>query len=183
MIAALMMAPLSLGTPVWSQARKELSWAEVARRARPASALVTLENFPAEATAFCVDPSGLFVTNYHVIEGVLPPGLLIRPGGRHGLRDGPIAIPSKEEPKVNLILNSNQPDQKVLRARVLWTDPDWDLALLRIQEASGLVALPLAPDSDLGAAGEVLALGFPFGKSLAAEKSFPAVNITHGQRA
>jgi hypothetical protein len=68
-----------------------------------------------------------------------------------------------------------------LAARVLWTDPEWDLALLRAEGARDLASLPIASESDLATLSEVVALGFPLGESLAVEKGFPAVNVTKGK--
>ncbi len=147
MFVALLLAPLAgVGTSARGQS-PEPSWAEVARRGRAATALVTLlgpsgEKMIGEASAFCVHPSGLFVTNHHAIRDILPPGsiaAIVRPSTARGLTQPtspesdpiPITVPAEARPRVRLILNSNRPDQRILDARVLWTDPDSDLALLR----------------------------------------------------
>jgi S1-C subfamily serine protease len=145
-----------------------------------------------EASAFCVHPSGLFVTNHHAIRNVLPPTVIDAiaqsptPGRRtrttSPARDHiPIAIPPEARPRIDLILNSNRPDQKILPARVLWTDPDWDLALLRAEGTGDLSALPIAPESALAGLGEVVAFGFPLGQDLAVQAHDPAVNVTRGK--
>ena len=71
-----------------------LCWAdipvEVVQRAKLATALVEVEmqEDTGEGSAFCIDTSGLFVTNAHVVED-------LRPGG-----------------KLMLVLHSGEPDQK-----------------------------------------------------------------------
>jgi hypothetical protein len=173
---------------------QELSWAEVARRGRAATALVTLmtetgEKMAGEASAFCVDPGGLFVTNHHAIRGALPPEVTfaIDQSARFGRGSGPtpaatehipMAVPAGGPPRIKLVLNSNRTDQKVVVARVLWTDPDWDLALLRAEGVATLPALPIADRSDLPRSAEVAAFGFPLGSALATR---PPVNVTRGK--
>jgi hypothetical protein len=145
-----------------------------------------------EASAFCVHPSGLFVTNHHAIRNVLPPAVSAAitqppaPGGRTRPTSPapdhiPIAITPEAKPRIDLILNSNRADQKILPARVLWTDPDWDLALLRAEGTGDLPALPIAPESALAGLGEVVAFGFPLGQALAVQAHYPAVNVTRGK--
>jgi len=194
-IVVVFLAPLfnvgisALGEP------QELSWAEVARRGRASTALLTLmvpsgQRMVGEASAFCVHSSGLFVTNHHAIYGILPveiAGAIVQhPRDRNTptppiLEHIPIMIPAEAKPRIKLILNSNRPEQKILLARVLWTDPDWDLALLRVERASELPALPIALEQDLANLREVAVFGFPLGSAMAIGQSFPAVNVNRGK--
>ncbi|KAA5542630.1 Do family serine endopeptidase [Roseiconus nitratireducens] len=79
-----------------------------------------------------IDPSGIILTNNHVVAG----------GGR-----------------VTVKIH----DGREFEASNVWTDPSTDIAVVQIEDASGLVAAPLG-DSDNVAIGDwVLALGQPFG--------------------
>lgn len=95
---------LLLLTAAWT-ARADAP-AEVVLRGKRATALVELKN--GEGSAFCIDRSGLFVTNAHVVASV---GV----GGT-----------------VNLVLNPAENDQQVLQAHVLALDKDLDLAVLKM---------------------------------------------------
>src|SRR5262249_18367865 len=70
--------------------------AEIAKRGKAATAFVEVPN-RGTGTAFCVHPSGLFVTNEHVIRG-------------------------GENAEVTLVLNPSLATQKVLKAKVVRVD-------------------------------------------------------------
>ena len=63
---------LAVPTPTRAQGGAGLSAAEIARLGRPATALVFVEDTKKEGSSFCVHPSGLFVTNHHVISHFMP---------------------------------------------------------------------------------------------------------------
>src|SRR5262245_8175115 len=88
---------------------------EIAKRGKAATAFAEV---PGRGTAFCVHPSGLFVTNEHVVRG-------------------------SETAEVTLVLDPSLPTQRVLKAKVVRTDKDADLALLRAEGAKDLPSLPL----------------------------------------
>ena len=83
-------------------------------------------------SGFVIDPSGLIVTNAHVIEGAA--AIQVR------LADG-----------------------KRFQGKVIGRDNRVDLALLKIDGAAGLTALPLGDSNRLRVGEFVLALGNPFG--------------------
>jgi len=83
-------------------------------------------------SGFVIDPSGLIVTNAHVIEGAT--AIQVR------LADG-----------------------KRFQGKVVGRDNRVDLALLKIEGATGLTALPLGDSNRLRVGEFVLALGNPFG--------------------
>jgi serine protease Do len=83
-------------------------------------------------SGFVIDPSGLIVTNAHVIEGAA--AIQVR------LADG-----------------------KRFQGKVVGSDNRVDLALLKIDGAAGLTALPLGDSNRLRVGEFVLALGNPFG--------------------
>ena len=85
-------------------------------------------------SGFVIDPAGIIVTNYHVIEGATAAKIEI---GTHVFHDDEI--------------------------RILAVEADWDLAILKV-EARGLAALPLGKGIDAVGLGEpVIALGNPEG--------------------
>jgi WD40 repeat protein len=133
---------------------KELSKVAVARLGKPATALVEVKG-KGTGSAFCIHPSGLFLTNEHVVRGAAE--------------------------TVTLVLNSGLKTQKVLSARVVRIDPELDLALLRAEGDSKYPALTLGSDEDLAELTDLVAFGFPFGKQLTFEKdSFPSVSVNAG---
>src|SRR5262245_46487582 len=105
-------------------AAKDFSRTELAQRGKPATALVLVEPGGVSGTAFVVHPDGLLVTNAHVVEAATRPGGSIRVAFRPG-----------------------EPDERVVAARVVRSDKDQDLAVLRAEGQKGLPALPLG-DSD-----------------------------------
>lgn len=88
-------------------------------------------------SAFCIHPSGLFLTNEHVIHPLGEVTLVLNPGDKK--------------------------TEKTYAARVIRADKQLDLALLRIEGAKDLAALSLGSDEKLEELTEVVAFGFPFG--------------------
>jgi S1-C subfamily serine protease len=129
-----------------------LSPEAIAKRAKAATVLV--EAKPSYGSGFCVDPSGLFVTNEHVV------------------RQGAQAI--------TLVLNAGQKTQNVLKAKVLRRDKALDLALLKADGNEKLEALELGSANELGELAELIACGFPFGTALARPPEYPAISINRG---
>ncbi len=125
----------------------------IARRAKAATVLVEVK--PTYGTGFCVHPSGVFVTNEHVV----------RQGGA--------------EP-VTLVLNAGLKTQKVYKAKVLRRDKDLDLALLKAESTDRFDALTLGSDDELSELAEVIACGFPFGTTLARQGEYPTISINAG---
>jgi hypothetical protein len=135
-------------------ADEPLSREEVAKRGKAATALIEIK--PRQASAFCVHPSGLFVTNEHVI----------REGGSS---------------PINLILDAGTKTQRVFKASVVRRDKGLDLALLRIEGKVELPALTLGSDENLTELQELIACGFPFGTALALDKrEYPTISINAG---
>jgi hypothetical protein len=128
---------------------------KVARLGKAATALVEVK--PDYGSAFCVHPSGLFVTNEHVV----------RSAGESGT--------------VTLVLDPGLKTQRVLRGKVVRADADVDLALIRADGAKDLRALPLGSADDLVELMGLIAFGFPFGPALATDKDeYPAVSVNVG---
>ncbi len=108
----------------------------------------------AYGSAFCIHPSGLFVTNEHVVSG---------------------------SAAIRLVLDPAMKTQKVVKAHVLRLDHENDLAVLRADGVKDFPALALGDSDGLVELVEVVACGFPFGKSLTfAKDDYPAVSINKG---
>ena len=116
---------------------------EVIERGKKATALVEVVTAKGGATgsAFCIDKSGLFITNSHVVHG---------------------SAGSKGD--VRLVVDIGLKTQRSLRAKVLRADDDLDLALLKVDAEAGLTPLALGRDDALVDTAPVLTFGFPFGR-------------------
>jgi len=129
---------------------------EVVRKGKTATALVELDTSRGKVSgsAFCIDRSGLFITNAHVV---------------------------KDAKNLRLILEIGAPTQRVVAAQVLRRDDVVDLALLKGDARSGLEPLELARDADVYPTMRLVTFGFPFGALLALENgdsgTFPEVTI------
>jgi hypothetical protein len=122
-------------------ADEPLTRVQIARLGKAATALVEVKAAGGQGSgsAFCIHPSGWFLTNAHVAQGEL-----------------------------TLVLNPSLKTEKSYSARVVRSDPDLDLALLRVEGVKGLPALALGSDEGLEELAEVVAFGFPFGTALRA---------------
>jgi S1-C subfamily serine protease len=142
----------------------DLPRGELARRGREATAFLEV-GAGRSATAFCVHPSGLFVTNDHVL----------REQGRG------------QGGAIKLVMDSGTPEQKVYVAKVVRRDRASDLALLRAESAKGLPALPLGKADGLEELMEVYVFGFPFGRgpyfgagARPASGQYPSISVNRG---
>jgi hypothetical protein len=130
--------------------------AELARRGKASTILVEVKAGTAFASAFCVHPSGLFVTSEQAARQAGSPGPVV-------------------------VLNPGDKGQKVLKATVVRRDKDAGLALLRVEGAGKLAALPLGGVEDLIELMDVAAFGFPFGAALTLDKDeYPAMSVNPG---
>jgi hypothetical protein len=133
-------------------ADESLERVEISKIGKAATALVELKPRRGYASAFCIHPSGLFLTNDHAAQG-----------------------------DIALILNPGRKEAKTYSAKVIRRDKELDLALLRIEGVRDLPALRLASDENLSELMEVVAFGFPFGTALAPEREgYPAVSVNAG---
>ena len=134
---------------VWGQSQASL---EVLKSGKAATALIeAIDGDATTATAFCIDPSGLFVTNSHVVSA-----------GSH----------------FRLVVNSGTVSQAIYPAKVLRNDPKLDLALVQAEGATGLKALTLGKEDALIETMEVIAFGYPFGKSRTIAKGEPSPSVS-----
>jgi hypothetical protein len=132
----------------------ELPRGEIAKRGREATAFLEV-GLGRSATAFCVHPSGLFVTSDHVVENA--------------------------QGNISVVVQPGTLDQKVYPAKVIRRDREADLALLRAEGASGTPALPLGSGGDLEELTEVFVFGFPFGRGPANRAGeYPSISVNRG---
>src|SRR5262249_46504467 len=130
-------------------ADEPLSRVELGKRGKAATALVEMKPRRGYGSAFCIHPSGLFLTHAPGAQGELTP-----------------------------VLNPGLKTEKSYPARVVRSDKELDLALLRIDGVKDLPALALGSDEDLSELMEVVAFGFPFGIALAPDsRESPTVSV------
>ena len=111
-------------------------------------------------SAVCIDASGIFITNHHVIQGLAT------------------------DATVKLVVEPNSAAPRVVQARALRQDEKWDLAVLKVAEGDGkpFAALQLGDDSKLFETMSVTAFGFPFGKLLAGQgRAYPEISVNVGR--
>ena len=138
----------------WGQSQASL---EVLKAGKSATALIeALDGESSIATAFCIDASGLFVTNSHVVSA---------------------------GSKFRLVVNSGTAAQSVYAAKAVRNEPKFDLALVQAEGATGLKALKLGKDDSLIETMDVIAFGYPFGKSnkIAKGEPSPSVSVNMGR--
>jgi serine protease Do len=137
-------------------AEENLSREEIGKRGKAATALVEVKARKSYGSAFCVHPSGLFVTNEHVVR-------------------------EPDASSIQLVLDPGLKTQRVVKVQVVRVDRETDLALLRVEGENHLPTLPLGSTDHLTELTELIACGFPFGTALAPEKDgYPAISINVG---
>jgi serine protease Do len=117
--------------------------------ARTMNSVVNLESSQGLGAGIIVDPSGIVLTNYHVLaEALRPPPTLF--GARLG------AVPE---------LTARFADDRRVGASVLIADPEEDLAIVRLEAADGaeFQAAALGRSADLVVGQDVFAIGNPLG--------------------
>ena len=118
---------------------QQLARTQLAKLGKAATALVELGGGRGQGfgqgygSAFCIHHSGLFVTNEHVIH---PPNPF--PANQQGA-----------EGQITLVVNPGQNSESSYAARVIRTDKELDLALLRIDGSHNFPALSLGDDEKL----------------------------------
>ena len=129
-----------------------LTRVEISKLGKAATVLVEVKDRRAYGSAFCIHSSGLFLTNEHVAQGT-----------------------------VTVILNPGLKNEQICKAKVVRSDKDMDLALLRVEGVKDLPTVSLGTDEKLTELMEVVTVGFPFGTLLAPDrKGYPEVSINVG---
>jgi S1-C subfamily serine protease len=128
-----------------------LTKAEVGKLGKAATVFV--KGTKSSGSGFCINASGLLITNEHVVSG---------------------------EKEVTVVFNPSAKEQKVLPAKVLRADKKRDLALLQVEGPQELPILPLGSSDQLSELSDVVICGFPLGEILSARKEYPAISINAG---
>ena len=129
----------------------------IVERCKKATVLVDLGR-NGSGSGFLIHKSGIFVTNAHVVRN-LPPSS-----------------------HAKLVLNSGQPEQKVVSARTVLIAEDDDLAFLKTDEPVAAEPLLLSDDVDLVELSKAVVFGYPFGTMLASSsESYPSISINAGR--
>jgi hypothetical protein len=143
---------LLVGLPAWGEDSPK---GKITRTGKASTALVQGKTFGTQGSAFCIHPTGIFLTNEHVVS---------------------------RESTFTLFLNGGTKKVGVLTAKVLRMDKELDLALLQAEDAKDLPVLPLAAENNLSETDEVIAFGFPFGQRLSLDaKEPPAISVNVGK--
>ena len=131
--------------------------AEIVARAKIATALVRISSGGkpiAFGSAFCLDETGVFVTNAHVADGKRDVDLVIEPGEK---------------------------DEMVIPAKVLRSDAQRDLAIIQTTRGGPFTPLELGSTDALQDTTEIMAVGYPFGEAMAMDTTeFPSVSVNTG---
>jgi S1-C subfamily serine protease len=128
--------------------------AQVLKQSKAATALVVLPEGRGSGSAFCVESSGLFITNAHVVKSV------------------------GQTEAVTLVLNPGEAAEKVFRAKVVAADIERDLAMLQSTEGKDFVALTIGSVQNLTETQQLTALGFPFGSALSVKnRKYPNISV------
>jgi S1-C subfamily serine protease len=85
--------------------------------------------------------------------------------------------------ELTVVVHPGDRKQEIVEGKVLRTNQDLDLALLQLGETeTPLAALEFGDTSKLFETMEIVAFGYPFGKSLAVEStSYPTVSVNVGK--
>jgi hypothetical protein len=124
--------------------------------------------------------TGYIVTNQHVAD----PKLIIIPGKGRGPRaipPRPIVINAGSRVTLTVVFGSGTRKEQALRAEVVTTDADRDLAILKVTGVKDApAALDISQTPKLVETMQVYGFGFPFGKELATDKGNPEITVTRG---
>ena len=127
----------------------------IVEQVKRATALVEMDD--GTGSAFCIDSTGYFVTNAHVVEDV------------------------KAGDQLKIVLRPGQKDQLVVAASLVRIDAESDLAVLKVDVKEALPALTLDAELPLFETMPVAAFGYPFGTDLALhEGEYPSVTVSVG---
>ena len=133
------------------------SKAENIRRTKKATALVVVQR--GTGSGFCIHESGIFITNQHVVK-------------KYKIGD-----------TVEIVLDSSTEEEKRFEATIERTNEEDDLAVLSVVgKHPPFTAIDIGNSEGLVETDEIIAFGFPFGRSLATDrKESPAISINVGR--
>lgn len=127
----------------------------------------------ATGSGFVIAPSGLILTNHHVVNG----------GGRVARIQGEVARVTTTVKRVEVVVGSGD-ERQTFEPWVAAQDAELDLAVLQVN-ASDLPYVPFGDSDAVEAGGATRVLGFPFGRGLEVGKRpggdvVPEVTVTGG---
>lgn len=133
------------------------------------------ESFPSSGSGFFIHPNGYILTNWHVVADQIE--------GHLWQREREI---SAKVIGLTAVIDSGQPGERELAARIVARDRERDLALLRVAyRPRDWLGLDAIEDVRLGE--QIWSAGFPYGDLLAMEKQVnqqdvpnPEVSLTSG---
>lgn len=129
-----------------------MSKAELVTKVKAAS--VYIETPKGSGSGFCIDAAGIFLTNHHVVSGLSPEAVL------------------------TVVVDSNLPTQKQLKAKVIRADEKADLAMLAAVPATICPSVQLGTVDGLSELVELVVFGFPFGKALSdTAHGYPSISV------
>ena len=130
---------------------------QVIERGKRATALVEVRTAEGggSGSAFCIDKSGLFITNSHVVRG-----------------------PGQGKDDVRLVVDIGLKTQRSIRAKVLRADDDLIWLLLKVDADAGLNTLELGKENTLAELAPVVTFGFPFGPlATVGQEKYPDMTV------
>lgn len=184
-LAAWFVAACIVVSSTISSARAEEMDSEGLEYSKEAVALVVTTIKDADyiitGSGFAIDDAGMFVTNAHVVDGLLT--------------DEKGQAQQAEVESIQVVLYSGTPDQVVYPAELVaigssqipldqagsFTDiTSYDLAVLQIEADHELSYFTLAPADEAAETQAVYALGFPLGLSTATREDLPEISVRSG---
>jgi S1-C subfamily serine protease len=154
---------------------------EVLQRIKAASVFIDVDagQLSCSGSGFVMNVDGntvLIATNHHVIA----PSMKVLRALRPGLPPHEVTLTARN-PNVTVVFSSGTRDELKARAQVVGSDPEKDLAVLKV---TGVAGLPRPIDYDhppeLYETMPVYVFGFPFGSILATGKGYPAITVGKG---
>lgn len=136
---------------------------EAGRRATVYVVIESGSNLISMGSGFCIDATGVFITNQHVVE----------------------PLNKDKNAKIFLVIAPGTKYQRILTPTVVKADAARDVAVLRVDRPGPLEPLELASPAAMAGLREtspVVAFGFPLGQALSLkDKALPEITITTGR--
>jgi S1-C subfamily serine protease len=108
----------------------------------------------AYGSTFCIDDSGIFVTNAHVADG---------------------------HSDIDIVLEPGETAERIVPCKVVQSDATLDLAILQASAGGSYTPLPLGSSDSLQDTMDIVAVGYPFGGAMSLETTgFPSVSVNTG---
>jgi S1-C subfamily serine protease len=148
----LVLGLLAIALP--AAAQDKLTKVEIGKQGKAATAFVKASG--GSGTAFCIHPSGLFLTSEQIVRG------------------------AKDD--IVLVLDPTLKSERVLKAKVLRTEAGRNFALLRVEGVKDLPSLALGSIQGVAELSEMVVCGYPLGKGdpWSDKIAYPSIVISTG---